>query len=227
MKETKYKMIDIVICQELKTVCPRITLGCIQARVQVESSSDELWKEMNDYCDALREKVQLEEITTLSEIRDGREVYKKLGKAPSKYRLSSEALLRRVLQGKDVYKVNNIVDINNLLSLKSRFPVGSYNVRNLHSPVSLMVGKAGEQYKGIGKKLISIENLPVLVDDRGSFGSPTSDSERAMITSTAKEIVMCIFSFSGIKNVEEYLQYARELLEKYADGQDVRTKIVQ
>lgn len=227
MKEAEHRMIDIVVCQKLKIVCPEITLGCIQAQVQVESSSDELWKEMNDYCDVLRKEVQLEEIATLLQIRDGREVYKKLGKAPGKYRLSSEALLRRVLQGKGVYKVNNIVDINNLISLKSRFPVGSYNIKNLHSPISLMVGKPGEQYKGIGKKLISIENLPVLTDDRGSFGSPTSDSERAMITSAAKEIVMCIFSFSGIKNIEAYLQYARELLEKYADGQDVRTKIVQ
>lgn len=220
-------MLDIVICQELKIVCPEIALGCIQAQVQVESSSDELWKEINNYCDVLRKEVQLEEIAALSNIQDGRKVYKKLGKAPSKYRLSSEALLRRVLQGKGVYKVNNIVDINNLISLKSMFPVGSYNVKNLHSPISLTVGKTGEQYKGIGKELISIENLPVLTDAGGSFGSPTSDSERAMITSAAKEIVMCIFSFSGIKNIEEYLQYAGELLKKYAYGQEVRTKIVR
>ncbi|GBF33406.1 hypothetical protein DCCM_2507 [Desulfocucumis palustris] len=220
-------MLDILICQELKIVCPEITIGCIQAQVQVENSSDELWKEINDYCDVLRKEVQLEEIAAISTIQDGREVYKKLGKAPSKYRLSSEALLRRVLQGKGVYKVNNIVDINNLISLKSKFPVGSYNVKNLHQPISLMAGKTGEQYKGIGKELISIQNLPVLTDARGGFGSPTSDSERAMIRSDAKEIIMCIFSFSGIKNMEEYLQYAGELLEKYAYGQEVQTKIVQ
>ena len=220
-------MLDILICPELKIVCPEIILGCIQAQVQVESSSDALWKEINDHCDTLKQEVQLEEIAALSKIQNGREVYKKLGKAPSKYRLSSEALLRRVLQGKGVYKVNNIVDINNLISLKSMFPVGSYNVKNLHSPISLLVGKKGEQYKGIGKEFISIENLPVLTDGRGSFGSPTSDSERAMITSDVKEIVMCIYSFSGIKNMEEYLQYAGELLERHAYGNKVKTKIVQ
>jgi len=163
----------------------------------------------------------------LPRIRDGREVYKKLGKAPSKYRLSSEALLRRVLQGKDVYKVNNVVDINNFISLKSKFSVGSYNVQNLHGLVSLMVGKTKEQYKGIGKEVISIENLPVLTDHLGSFGSPTSDSERAMVTNAAEEILMCIFSFSGKENLEEYLQSAGQLLKKYAHGCTMETKIIQ
>lgn len=220
-------MLEIKICQELKVVCPKMTLGCLKAQVRVENSKDELWEEIDDYCHVLREEIQLEEIAALSEIRDGREVYKKLGKAPSKYRLSSEALLRRVLQGKDIYHVNNIVDINNLISLKSKFPVGSYNYHNLHWPVSLVIGKAGEQYKGIGKEFINIENLPVLADAAGSFGSPTSDSERAMITDAAREIMMCIFSFSGKQNVEEYLQSAEKLLKEYAAAKAVEMKIIQ
>ncbi|MHC1746749.1 MAG: hypothetical protein AB9895_06515 [Negativicutes bacterium] len=49
-----------------------------------------------------------------------------------------------MLQGKGVYKVNNVVDINNFISLQSKFSVGSYNVKNLQWPVSLMVGKTGK-----------------------------------------------------------------------------------
>lgn len=220
-------MIDIVICEELKKVCPEMTLGCIQACVNVESSGDDLWKEINNYCDVLKKEIHIEELAALSRIKDGREVYKKLGKMPSKYRLSSEALIRRVLQGKGVYKINNIVEINNLISLKSKFPVGSYNIRKLHSPVSLTIGKEGEQYKGIGKELISIENLPVLTDGISSFGSPTSDSERAMITNNVRQIVMCIFSFSGKTDIEEYLQYAEKLLGKYANGKEIKSKIIE
>jgi DNA/RNA-binding domain of Phe-tRNA-synthetase-like protein len=87
----------------------------------------------------------------------------------------SEALIRRVLQGKGVYRINNIVEINNLISLKSKFPVGSYDIDNLSSPISLTLGKSGEEYKGIGKENIKTKNLPVLADSLGSFGSPTSD----------------------------------------------------
>jgi len=220
-------LIDIMICKELKTICPEITLGCLKANVKVESSADTLWEEISNYCDVLKREILIEELEALPRIKDGREAYKRLGKAPSRYRLSSEALIRRVLQGKGVYKINNIVEINNLISLKSMFPVGSYNIENLHPPISLRIGKEGEQYKGIGKELININSLPLLTDSISSFGSPTSDSERAMITNKVSKILMCIFSFSGKINIEEYLQHAKELLERYANGKQITTKIIE
>ncbi|GFZ33189.1 tRNA-binding protein [Clostridium zeae] len=220
-------MVEVIISEELKKICPEITLGCIQAYVEVESSSDSLWEEINGYCEILKKEIHIEDLASLTNIKEGREVYKKLGKVPSKYRLSSEALVRRVLQQKGIYKVNNIVEINNLISIKSKCPVGSYNIRNLHSPISLTIGKEGEQYKGIGKENINIANLPILADSLGSFGSPTSDSERAMITNNVSEILMCIFSFSGKNDVEEYLEYGKQLLEKYAKGKDIEIKIIK
>ncbi|OOM75429.1 B3/4 domain protein [Clostridium puniceum] len=220
-------MIDISICEELKKVCPQMTLGCIQAHVTVENSSDSLLKEINNYCDLLKKEIHIEALSTLPRIKAGREVYKKLGKAPSKYRLSSEALIRRILQGKDIYKINNIVDINNLISLQSKFPVGSYDIKNLHSPILLMIGKEGEQYKGIGKELINIDNLPVLTDSISSFGSPTSDSERAMITYNVNEILICVYSFSGKTDIETFLKYGIKLLEKHAAGSDIEAQIIE
>lgn len=219
-------MLETVISEELKKVCPRITLGCLQAQVKVESSSNNLWQKIIAYCDILKNEIPIDELASLPMIRDGREVYKKLGKVPSKYRLSSEALIRRVLQGKGVYRINNIVDINNLVSLKSKFPVGSYNLQNLSAPISLGIGQEGERYKGIGKELINIENLPVLSDSNGSFGSPTSDSERAMVINEASEIIMYLYSFSGGTYLEEYVGLAKELLEQYASGKNIKTKII-
>lgn len=220
-------MIEVKISDKIKEICPKVTLGCIQASVEVKSSSEGLLKEIEQYCEELSKKISLEDIASLPKIRDSREVYKKLGKAPSKYRVSSEALMRRVLQKKGLYKINNIVEINNLISLKSDFSVGSYNVENIQSPICLTVGKEGESYKGIGKELINIENLPVLSDSISTFGSPTSDSERAMITNDAKEIIMCIYSFSGKDELEGYLNYAKELLEKYADAKNILIKLIQ
>lgn len=219
-------MIDIIISKELKELCPDLVLGCIQAKVSVESSPKELWEEINSCCDVLQREIHIEELEGLPRIKAGREAYKKLGKAPSRYRLSSEALIRRVLQGKGVYKINNVVDINNLISLKSTFPIGSYNLKNLNSPIILRIGQKGEQYKGIGKELINISSLPVLTDALGSFGSPTSDSERAMITNDVREILMCLFSFNGAKDVGKYLKYSEEFIEKYANGKEIKSKMV-
>lgn len=220
-------MINIKISEEIKERCPNIALGVIEGKVQVASSCNSLLDEIDAYCDLLKENLKLEELTADSKIKAGREAYKSLGKSPSKYRLSSEALVRRVLQGKGIYRVNNIVDINNLISIKSKFPVGSYDLNNIGSSLILDRAKEGEKYKGIGKDLINIECLPVLVDKKGPFGSPTSDSERAMVKNASKEIIMCIYSFSSEEELRNYLEEAKKLLEKYAQGSDFEIKVIK
>ena len=220
-------MIEVKISDKIKEVCPNVILGCIQANVKVEASSESLLKEIDEYCEDINKKISLEDIASLTRIKDAREVYKKLGKAPSKYRVSSEALMRRILQKKGIYKINNIVEINNLISLKSNFAVGSYNVENIQSPICLTVGEEGEKYKGIGKDLINIGNLPVLSDSLSTFGSPTSDSERAMITNEVNEIIMFIYSFSGKAEVDRYLNYAKELLQKYGEAKNISIRVIE
>lgn len=220
-------MIQAKISEDIKTVCPNATLGCIQAKVKVKNSDKELLEELDKCAKELEVNLKLEGVASLPEIHDSREVYKKLGKAPSKYRVSSEALIRRILQGKGLYHINNIVEINNIISIKSHFSVGSYNVKNIESPICLNVGQEGQSYKGIGKAEVNIANLPVLSDSISTFGSPTSDSERAMITNDVEEIVMCIYSFSGDEGLENYLELAKELLIKYADADDISIQIVR
>lgn len=220
-------MIDIKISEEIKSLCPDAVLGVIRADVKVESSSEHLIKEIDEYCNILKDELKLENLALDSRIKDGREAYKALGKSPSKYRLSSEALIRRILQGKGLYRVNNIVDINNLISIKSRFPVGSYDMSNINYPIILTKAGEGETYKGIGKDFLNIENLPVLSDIQGAFGSPTSDSERAMVKETSKDIIMCIYSFSKEVELEDYLKEAEELLKKYAEGKNFEISIVK
>ena len=220
-------MIQSKISEDIKAVCPNATLGCIQAKVKVKNSDKELLEELDKCAKELEVNLKLEGVASLPEIHDSREVYKKLGKAPSKYRVSSEALIRRILQGKGLYHINNIVEINNIISIKSHFSVGSYNVKNIESPICLNVGQEGQSYKGIGKAEVNIANLPVLSDSISTFGSPTSDSERAMITNDVEEIVMCIYSFSGDEGLENYLELAKELLIKYADADDISIQIVR
>lgn len=218
-------MLNIKIHEKLKELCPQLKLGCIEANVKVEESSISLLNEINIYCNDIINEIKLEDLSSVIQIKCGRELYKALGKAPGKYRMSSEALLRRILQGKGIYKINNIVEINNLISIRSKLPVGSYNINNLKEPITLNIGSENEKYKGIGKDFINIENLPVLCDTSGPFGSPTSDSERAMITKDAKHILMIIFSFDS-SEINEYLNFARHLLETYAHGMNIESKII-
>ena len=219
-------MLSVSINSDLKQIVPELALGCVQAQVKVEQHSEPLWREIDVNLVQLAASHKSGEIGSIPQIAAMRSAYKVLGKDPSRYRGSAEALLRRVLSGKGLYRVNNVVDINNLISLKSLFPAGSYDLGNVTPPIELRIGAAGESYKGIGKDEINIENLPVFADVNGTFGSPTSDSERAMIRLESSNVLMVIFSFSGPRDLERWTIAASELLQRYADAQQIETAVI-
>ena len=167
----------------------------------------------------------IEDINKEKNIEDSRIVYKAIGKDPHRYRISSEALIRRIVQGKGVYKVNNVVDANNLISIISRLSVGSYDVDKLGEHLIFRVGKKGESYKGIGKDIINIENLPVFSDEFGAYGSPTSDSEKAMITDQTKRVLTILIAFSDKANLEEHIKTAINILENHVEAKNISTHI--
>lgn len=195
-------MLSVAINSDLRRVLPELALGCVCAQVKVDQHSETLWQEINRHLTKVTAGYKPEAVNSIPQIAAMRSAYKALGKDPSRYRSSAEALLRRVLGGKGLYQVNTVVDINNLVSLESLLPAGSYDVAKVAPPVELRVGRAGETYKGIGKDEIKIENLPVFADAKGPFGSPTSDSERAMIRPETAQVLMVIFSFAGADYLE-------------------------
>ncbi len=220
-------MTNITIDTKLKEVAPNLVLGVVQATVKVEKHSEPLWKEIEASLQRISQNYQLQSLVEAPEIDAVRGVYKALGKKPAKYRGSAEALLRRVLQGKGLYQVNNIVDINNLVSMETVHPVGSYNLDKLQEPIVFGIGKPGESYKGIGKDQVNIADLPVFTDSLGAYGSPTSDSERAMITNDTHSILMVIISFTGKDGLEASVQKAASYLKEFAQGEIVDTAIVE
>lgn len=219
-------MVPISISAALKHALPVLALGCISGTLRVEQHHDSLWQEIDAFLVQLAASYKIGELGTIPQIAAMRSAYKALGKDPSRYRGSAEALLRRVLSGKGLYRVNNVVAINNLVSLQSLLPAGSYDLGNVNPPIELRIGAAGESYKGIGKDELNIENLPVFADVNGPFGSPTSDSERAMIRLESSNVLMVIFSFSGPRDLERWTTAASHLLQRYADAQQIETAVI-
>ncbi|MBF4695025.1 B3/B4 domain-containing protein [Fusibacter ferrireducens] len=219
-------MIKIIISDEMKQACPNVVLGCIQAKVNVGKSDDKLVSALCERVGSVKQAWVLDDVASIAEIKASREAYKKLGKSPSRYRVSSEALFRRILSDKSLYFVNNVVDINNVISLKSRHSVGSYNIQNIEGDITFSVAEDGAEYQGIGKGTLNIEKLPTLKDDRGYFGSPTSDSQRAMVSEDVQEIIMCIYGFAGSEGMEATIEYAVDMLREHADAKDIETEMI-
>jgi len=155
-----------------------------------------------------------------------RAAYKAMGKDPARYRPAAEALLRRVAQGKGLFRVNNVVEVNNLLSLETGFSIGVYDLAKLDPPIVFRRGRAGEAYEGIGRGLLNLEGLPVFADAQGPFGSPTSDSVRSMVTGATERVLMVIIGFAPVAVEPAHLARARALLEAYCAGRVVASGLV-
>ncbi len=216
----------IKINKKLLEVCPNLQLGCINYSVNVKKENEQLWNEIDKQIANIQENMSMDDLYKEKNIEDSRMVYKKIGKDPHRYRVSSEALIRRIIQGKGLYKINNVVDANNLISIISRLSVGSYDTDKLGENLIFRIGEKGERYKGIGKDIVNIENLPVFSDEFGAYGSPTSDSERAMITNETKNVLTVLIAFSDEANLEKYIDEATKILENYVGAKNLTKNIV-
>ncbi|MBU1151427.1 hypothetical protein KJ632_01200 [Patescibacteria group bacterium] len=218
-----------MIDPQLKKIVPNLVLGVVSATVQVTKNSPSLWKEINKRIKGLQSEITLASLYDIPQIKALRDAYKAIGKDPTRYRGSQEALVRRILQGKGLYQINTVVDINNLVSLETLHSVGSYDIDNLRPPIIFRIGNRGESYKGIGKEIINVADLPLFADEEGPFGSPTSDSEKAMITLNSKRVMIVIISFAGQDRLRGQLQRTTNLLCDYAGAsrEEVETAIIE
>lgn len=219
---------NLVIDSRMKELWPAVRVGCLQYQVQVERKNPELWAYLKkEIYKKAKDAIFDYGVNEIPNIKESRAAYKAFGKDPSRYRVSSEALIRRIGQGKRLYEVNTVVDVNNLISIESGFSVGSYDAARMGEDLVFRIGEAGETYKGIGKEEIKIDALPVLADEQGAIGSSTSDSERAMITEEAQEVLTLIYSFSDNQDLEKALESGRRYLEQYAKTSGLQSWIVE
>lgn len=151
---------------------------------------------------------------------DARSLYKALGLDPTKTRPASEALLRRVLKGESLYVVNTLVDALNLVSLKVQLPFGLYDAARIEPPVVLRKGMPGESYEGIRKGPVNVEGRPVLVDARGPFGNPTSDSARTCITLETRSALVVVYAPAAASDarLDETLALTQDTLTRHCSG---------
>ena len=160
-------------------------------------------------------------------IQATRQAYKRLGKDPNRYRPSSEALRRRILRGLPLYKVDTLVDLINLVSIRSGYSIGGFDADKIAGgSLVLGVGREGEIYHGIGRGELNIAGLPVYRDAVGGVGTPTSDEERTKIGLDTTHLLMIINGYSGLEGLEAAGKYAVGLLSKYVSAINMEAELV-
>lgn len=213
---------------EIRIELSEVKLGIVEADdVRVVLVHSELARLMDEICEQRRRQFSIQTLADSEPIRAVRAMFREWGMDPSKYRPSSEALLRRVVQGKSLYRVSNIVDIGNLGSIETGWPYGCYDRSRIHSPIVFRHGAAGEFYERVGKEMWHLEGRPVLADSEGPFGSPISDSTRSMITESASQVVIVIYAPGTASDAELCVAIDRlgKRLSQFASASAVRSSI--
>jgi DNA/RNA-binding domain of Phe-tRNA-synthetase-like protein len=218
-------MKHMLISKQLAQKVPGIQLSCISCDVRVQQKNEELWSEIKEKIATIAAEIKVEQISQLPAIAASRQAYKACGKDPARYRLSAEALLRRVIKRNELYQVNNVVDLLNLVSITSGFSIGGYDADKLNGKITFGIGENEEPYEGIGRGELNIKYLPVFRDEEGAFGSPTSDSLRTAVSQETKRFLMVIIDFGG-GDIKKATGLATLLLKKYANVANLEIKTV-
>ena len=213
-------MINVRVSSEISSVCPEFVGACVEANVVNTPYNNRLWNAIHEVENRLRSELTFDSVKALPSIAATRAVYKLCGKDPSRYRPASEQLIRRMLQGKELYQIDTLVDLVNLASIVYGYSIGGFDAdKFVGSELVLGVGKEGEPYEGIGRGPLNIAGLPVYRDAQGGVGTPTSDHERTKITLSTTHLVVLINGYDGSRDrVFANAQYIQNLLIDYAQS---------
>ncbi len=162
--------------------------------VRVRESPEELKARLNGLADEFARKYKDQPLGEIRTVKQIRAIFHRAGLDPTRYRPSSESLLRRAVKGKGLYFINSVVDLINYFSLKMLWPMGLYDADRLKPPITWRIGKEGETYTGIGRDPLNLAHFPLLVDEEGPFGSPISDSMRTRVTEECSRILWITFA---------------------------------
>lgn len=219
-------MININIDPRILEACPDTRIGLISATVVNTPTCDELWGEIEAAAAGIQQRYELLEINQRPAIATTRRLYKALGKDPSRYRVSSEALCRRIIRGLGIYRLTTLIDVVNLVSIKSGYAISGLDRDHIEGDtLTLGVGTAEDEYNGIGRGLLNIEGMPCYRDAAGAIATPTSDEERTKFTEQTVKVQININAFGPEMPLEEAVEWMAQLLKKYAQATDIETGI--
>lgn len=215
---TKQNAMNIIVSQEIESVCPGFVGACVEAEVKNTPFCQPLWEEIKALGEKFEAELTTETLKDISGIAATRRVYRACGKDPSRYRPASEALIRRLLQGKELYQIDTLVDLTNLASIAYGYSIGGFDADKFEGDtLTLGVGREGEPYEGIGRGIINIAGLPVYRDARGGVGTPTSDNERTKIDIATTHLMVLINGYDGCEDkVRANAEFIQRLLRQYA-----------
>jgi DNA/RNA-binding domain of Phe-tRNA-synthetase-like protein len=206
----------------------KVHLAVFQAEgLTAGGTSPELERDLAALCERVRAAFP-EPAQAVELFGPARQLYRAIGLDPTKSRPSSEALIRRIILGKGLYRINRVVDTCNLCSIDFALSIGLYDSDAVQWPAELRQGRPGEGYQGLGKDHVNVAGRWTLADREGPFGNPSSDSFRTRITDATTRCTFVIFAPASydLRRLQTELKEAATRMTAYAGGRTTLEKIL-
>lgn len=218
---------DIRFDDKIKAAAPNLQVISVEAEIDNGPTSDALWSEICECRHKIQATTPVEMIRHRPAIDATRQVYKKCGKDPNRYRPSAEALCRRAVKGLELYRTLTAIDLINLISMETGHSIGGFDADKIDGNVlTLGVGVDGEPYEAIGRGELNIAGLPVYRDNIGGVGTPTSDNERTKLSPDTTQLLITINMYGDdtVYDADAVENLTIKLLEEYASARNIQVR---
>ena len=218
---------EFVISDRIRAAAPAYRAIVVTADVVNRPTDDALWAHLHRVADDVRANYAMEQVNKREAIAATRRAYKACGKEPNRYRPSSEALMRRMVKGLELYRTLSVIDLINVLSVETGHSIGGFDADKIvGTTLTLGVGDEGEPYEAIGRGQLNIAGMPVWRDSLGGIGTPTSDNDRTKLSEDSVHL-LTIINMHGMENAADVVvARAEELLRTYADAENIVTTLI-
>lgn len=221
-------MIRVTVHNEIHELL-RIGVLEMEGMQMPADNGDRIWELFDGLSADLHERYANCTVGEIEGVQNARSLYRAIGIDPTKTRPSSEALLRRSIKGKGVYRIHPLVDLLNYVSLKYLIPVGLYDISKIRgTSVRIQIGEDGWGFDGIRKSRVNVAGRMCVADAEGPFGSPTSDSLRTSIEGDVSGALVLLYQSHthAPKALETLLTFAQSVLTEHMGGQSIQLQIL-
>ncbi len=192
----------ILIDQELRAEFPglNVLLGHING-VKVEKEKPELEEFKKELIQTVKEKYSLETLKDIPVLRSYRDFFWRVGIDPTKIRPAAEALIRRILRGNPIPKINSLVDVYNLASITSETAIAAFDLDKVKGNLFMRLANEREKFLGIGMKSpLVLKGKEIVISDDEKLVAiyPYRDADNTKITMSTKNVLFLICGVPGI-----------------------------
>jgi DNA/RNA-binding domain of Phe-tRNA-synthetase-like protein len=201
----------------------RVAIGYIDG-VKVQRNDADLQEFKNEVLAEVKKKYNLESLKDVAVFRAYRDFFWKVGIDPTKIRPAAEALIRRILGGKQIPTINTVVDSYNMASIKTEIALAAFNRDELKGALLMRAAEKGERFLGIGmNQPMELNGGEVVITDEEKLVAvyPYRDAERSKVSETTRNLMILV---CGVPGIDERLlndagKVAQDLVTRFCGGE--------